>query len=92
VLFGEASVSRSRELGLIALKAVGTETVKLVTDLAPSEVVPHGAAMWARLVQGPPKGFISCPPPGWKPGQETFGGPVDTLIYNRLLEAPMPST
>lgn len=56
---GEASAKGVKELGRIALDAVGTENVKLMTDFEPSEVVAHGAAIFSRLTQDHPEYFIS---------------------------------
>jgi hypothetical protein len=85
VLFGEASDPAFDALGTIAHNAIDIESVQIMTDLAPWEAVPHGAAMWGRLVQVPP-----CAPHDWVefPGEETYGGPVNTPMYNRLLGAP----
>lgn len=59
VIMGEVSAKGIQELGKIALDAVGTETVKLLTDFKPSELVAHGAAIFARLTQDHPEYFIS---------------------------------
>lgn len=59
VIMGEASKTGTEQLGKIALDAVGTEAVKLMTDFEPSEVVAHGAAVFARLTQEHPEHFIS---------------------------------
>ncbi|KAF1848103.1 uncharacterized protein K460DRAFT_308018 [Cucurbitaria berberidis CBS 394.84] len=49
VIAGEASTDAVTELGRIAHKAVETETVKVLSDIETSEVVAHGAAVWAKL-------------------------------------------
>jgi hypothetical protein len=89
VLFGEASTPGFEQLGIIARNAVGIEVVQIVSDLAPWEAAPHGAAMWARLVQGPSTSFMGCPPGAleWYSLADTFTG-LDTPLYNRLIEAP----
>lgn len=46
-----------KELGEVALQAVGTKDVKLMTDIEPAEVVAHGAAAFARLTQEHPEYF-----------------------------------
>ncbi|KAF1358551.1 hypothetical protein EJ07DRAFT_123746 [Lizonia empirigonia] len=58
ILSGEASPPRATELGEMACKAVGTETARVMTDIDPAEVVAHGAAVWARLVQQFPRTFV----------------------------------
>jgi hypothetical protein len=45
-------------LGAIALQKVGTEEVKLMTEIDPSEVVAHGSAVWAKLVKDHPEYFV----------------------------------
>lgn len=70
---------------------VGTDDVKILTDFEPSEIAPRGAVMWARFVETPSTGFVSCPPPGWEP-EERYDGPAQKLslgpLWNRLLEPP----
>jgi hypothetical protein len=58
VVSGEASTEGNSRLGIMALEAVGTEEVNLMTDIDPSEVVSHGAAIWARITQQHPENFI----------------------------------
>lgn len=58
VLSGEASPARNKELGELARHAVGTTTATIMTELDPSEVVAHGAAVWARNVQRSPRAFV----------------------------------
>jgi hypothetical protein len=41
------------------LEAVGTDVVRLMTDIDPSEVVAHGAAVWARMMQQQPEDFMT---------------------------------
>jgi hypothetical protein len=41
------------------LEAVGTNVVRLMTDIDPSEVVAHGAAVWARMMQQNPEDFMT---------------------------------
>jgi hypothetical protein len=36
---------------------VGTDVAKLMTDIDPTEVVGHGAAVWARMMQERPEDF-----------------------------------
>jgi hypothetical protein len=38
VIFGEAPASSIAELGTLALEAVGTDVVKLMTEIEPSEL------------------------------------------------------
>ncbi|KAH7384460.1 hypothetical protein BKA66DRAFT_462239 [Pyrenochaeta sp. MPI-SDFR-AT-0127] len=57
VITGEASTEAITELGIAALNAVGTGVVKLLTEIKPSEVVAHGAAVWARMTQHHPEHF-----------------------------------
>jgi len=44
--------------GNAALKAVGTEEVRLLTDFAPSLVVAHGAAVFAGAIEENPHHFV----------------------------------
>lgn len=39
------------ELSMIVRDAVGSESAKIMTDIKPFDVVPRGAAVWARHVQ-----------------------------------------
>jgi hypothetical protein len=47
--FGEASASSIAQLGVLALQAVGFDVIKLMTHIAPEDVVAHGAAVRARM-------------------------------------------
>jgi molecular chaperone DnaK (HSP70) len=58
IVSGEASASRSIELGEMAKNAVGSQSAKVLTDIDPSEVVAYGAAVWARRVQREPRRFM----------------------------------
>ena len=78
VVYGEASSPSVGELGVLARQVVGTDTVKIVTDLAPTDVVPHGAAIWARIV-----GSALAPEP-----EQVEVQPRQIPMYNKLLEAP----
>jgi hypothetical protein len=60
VITGEASATSVKELGQAALKAVGTEDVKLMADFKASEVVAYGAAVFARIAQEHPDIFNLC--------------------------------
>lgn len=42
----------------MARRAVGTEIVKVMTDIDPSEVLAHGAAVLAQWVMQDPKTFM----------------------------------
>jgi hypothetical protein len=57
VIAGEASAEGVSALSLIARKVVGTEGLQYVTEVDPSEVVAHGAAQYARMVQKMPHAF-----------------------------------
>jgi hypothetical protein len=59
VIYGAASAPGNTELGTIALTAVGTDEVKLMTEIEPSEVVAHGAAIWAQRTQRNPEKFMA---------------------------------
>lgn len=54
---GEALSVESAELTEIVRSAVETESVRVVSDFDPSEVVPNGAAAWARTIQREPRLF-----------------------------------
>jgi hypothetical protein len=43
----------------VALNAVGSKEVKLTTEIEPSEVVAHGAAVWARMTEERPEDFTT---------------------------------
>ncbi|KAH7388822.1 hypothetical protein BKA66DRAFT_558755 [Pyrenochaeta sp. MPI-SDFR-AT-0127] len=58
IISGEATTPAITSLGVMAKQAVGTETVKIMTDIDPPEVVAHGAAVWARLTQQIPQVFM----------------------------------
>lgn len=51
VVSGEASPSANAEMCDIALQVVGTNEVRLMTDIEGSEVVARGAAVLAQLIQ-----------------------------------------
>jgi hypothetical protein len=57
VITGEASKAAIAKLGDFALKMVGTEAVRLITDIDASELVAYGAAVWARMTQQHPERF-----------------------------------
>ena len=38
---------------------MGTEVVQVMTEIEPSEVVAHGAAVWARMTQEHPELFTT---------------------------------
>lgn len=42
----------------MARNAVGAQSARVLTDIDPSEVIAHGAAVWARRVQREPRRFI----------------------------------
>lgn len=44
-------------IGEMARLAVGTDVVQVLNDIAPDDVVPHGAAIWAMLAEQHP-GFF----------------------------------
>jgi hypothetical protein len=48
VLAGGASPSAFAKLGGMALKTVGTDTVRIATGIEPANVMAHGAAAFAR--------------------------------------------
>lgn len=58
VISGEASEPANTALGAMVKRIVGTEAVQIMTEIDPSEVVAHGAAVWARLTQQIPQVFI----------------------------------
>jgi hypothetical protein len=51
VIAGEASASAIAELTAITRDVVGTDVVKVMNDIDPSEVAAHGAAAIARWTQ-----------------------------------------
>lgn len=57
VLSGEASALWIHELDEMARKAVATDSVKIMTEIAPADVVAHGVAWWVELVQQTPYAF-----------------------------------
>jgi hypothetical protein len=57
IVTGEASKAAVNELGNVAVNAVGTGVVKLMTDIDPAEVVAHGGAVLARMIQQRPEEF-----------------------------------
>lgn len=59
VIAGEASTTAIELLGGAAREAVGHEQVELITDIEPSEVVAHGAAVWARTIREKSENFGS---------------------------------
>jgi hypothetical protein len=59
IIAGDATPAAITELGNIALDAVGTSVVKLMTQIDPSEVIAYGAAAWARMMQQHPELFVS---------------------------------
>jgi hypothetical protein len=88
VIFGEASASSIAELGELALRAVGTDVVKLMTHIAPEEVVAHGAAVWARMTVEDAEHWWSCPPRVMY-HDETYVQKIGQGIpmYNKLIKA-----
>ncbi|KAF2029127.1 hypothetical protein EK21DRAFT_68303 [Setomelanomma holmii] len=58
IIAGEVSKAAVAKLGNAVLKAVGTEEVRLLAEIDPSEVVAHGAAFWARMTQRNPEAFV----------------------------------
>jgi hypothetical protein len=88
VIFGEASASSIAELGELALRAVGTDVVKLMTHVAPEEVVAHGAAVWARMTVEDAERWWSCPPRVMY-YDETYVQKIgqDIPMYHKLIEA-----
>ncbi|KAF1842212.1 uncharacterized protein K460DRAFT_435543 [Cucurbitaria berberidis CBS 394.84] len=59
VIAGEASSLGITNLSIMAYRAVGTQMVSVMTEIAPTDVVAHGAAVWARLVQQFPDNFVT---------------------------------
>jgi NAD(P)H-hydrate repair Nnr-like enzyme with NAD(P)H-hydrate dehydratase domain len=58
IISGEASATGVANLGAIAVEEVGTDQVKLMTDIDPLEVVAHGAAVWARITHEQAEDFL----------------------------------
>jgi hypothetical protein len=57
IMTGEASAASVAELAATAVRAIGTKAVRALAEFKPSEVVAHGAAVWARMTQEYPEYF-----------------------------------
>lgn len=57
-------MTRIKELGEMARKAIGMEIVKVISEIDPSETVAHGAAVIARKIQEEPHKFVIEQPSG----------------------------
>lgn len=58
VVTGDASAAAVGELGDAALKSVGNEKVRLLTDFASSQVIAQGAAVFAGAIHENPHYFV----------------------------------
>ena len=65
---GEVPSAESAELAEIVRSAVGTESVRVMSDFDSSEVVPKDAAAWARMIQREPRLFKG----DWVPHGEPY--------------------
>lgn len=59
IISGEASAAGNARLGALAIQAVGTDEVQLMTEIESSKAVAHGAAVWAQLTYERPRAFLS---------------------------------